>query len=113
MGMYKVSEGIAAPRIFADIFSSNSRANYFLPYQSEFIQPLVESVFNRPETISYLGPKIWDLVPLEIKQKEPLTTFKIEKYAKNMLPVSDLFECLMSFRKHLTLRARFIWKQVN
>ena len=73
--MYKVSKG-SAPKIFADIFSCNSRANYDLRYQSEFSRPLVKSVFNGTETISYLGPRIWDLVHLEIKQKESLTTFK-------------------------------------
>ena len=65
-----------APKIFADIFSCNSRANYDLRYQSEFIRPLVKSVFNGTETISYLGLGIWDLVPLEIKQKESLIAFK-------------------------------------
>ena len=102
--MYKVSKGIA-PKIFVDIFSCNSRANYDLRYQPEFSKPLVKSVFNRTETISYLGPRIWDLVPLEMKQKKSLTTFKkVIKtwtgthiivrvdYAKNMLPASDLFE---------------------
>ena len=73
--MYKVSKGIA-PKIFADIFSCNSRANYDLRYQSEFSRPLVKSVFNGTETISNLGPTIWDLVPLEMKQKESLTAFK-------------------------------------
>ena len=73
--MYKVSKGMA-PKIFADIFSCNSRANYDLRYQSEFSRPLVKSVFNGTETISNLGPTIWDLVPLEMKQKESLTAFK-------------------------------------
>ena len=26
--------------------------------------------------ITFFGPKIWDLVPLKIKQKAPLNTFK-------------------------------------
>ena len=73
--MYKVSKGIA-PKIFADIFRYISRANYDLRYQSEFSRPLVKSVFNGTEATSYLGPRIWDLVPLEMKQKESLTAFK-------------------------------------
>ena len=73
--MYKVSKGIAL-KIIADIFNCNSRANYDLRYQSEFSRPLVKSAFNATETISYLGPRIWDLVPLQIKQKESLTAFK-------------------------------------
>ena len=64
--MYKVSKDIK-PKIFADIFSCNSRANYDLRYQSEFSRPLVKSVFHGTETISYLGPRIWDLVPLDMK----------------------------------------------
>ena len=55
--MYKVSKGIA-PKIFAD---------YDLRYQSEFSRPMVKLVFNGMETISYLGSRIWDLVPLEMK----------------------------------------------
>ena len=65
-----------APKILADIFSCNSRANYYLRYQSEFSRPLAKSVFNGTEPISYLDPRIWDLVPLKIKQKESLTAFK-------------------------------------
>ena len=73
--MYKVSKSIA-PKIFADIFSCNSRGNYDLRYQSEFSRPLVKSLFDGTETISYLDQRIWDLVPLEMKQKESLTVFK-------------------------------------
>ena len=62
--------------MFADIFSCNSRVNYNLRYQSELSRPLVKSVFNGTEATSYLGPRIWDLVPLEMKQRESLTAFK-------------------------------------
>ena len=127
--MYKVSKGIA-PKIFADIFSCNSRANYDLRYQSEFSRPLVKSVFNGTETISNLGPTIWDLVPLEMKQKESLTAFKkaIKTWNPHNCPcilckkcvfgigfIWDIISqvCLMSSRKHLTLRARLIWKPVS
>ena len=73
--VYEVSKCIAR-KIFADIFSSNSRANYNLRYQPEFSKPLVRSIFNGTETISNLGPRIWNLVLLEMKQKESLTAFK-------------------------------------
>ena len=69
--MNKVSKAI-----FSDIFGCNSRANYDPRYQPKFSRPLVKSVFNGIETISYLGPRIWDLVLLKMKQKEPLTAFK-------------------------------------
>ena len=73
--MYKVSKRIAS-KIFADIFSCISQVNYDLRYQSEFSRPLVKSVFNGTETISYLGSWIWDLVPLKMKQEESLTAFQ-------------------------------------
>ena len=61
----KVSKGIA-PKIFADIFNCNSRANYDLRYQSKFSRPLGKLVFNGTETISCLGPRILDLVWIEM-----------------------------------------------
>ena len=84
-------------------FSSNSRVNCDLHYQSEFSEPLVISVFNGTDTISYLCQRIWDLVPLEMKQKESLTAFKKTiktwyqhnspcRLCKNMLLGWDLFE---------------------
>ena len=73
--MYKVPKGIA-PKIFADIFSCDSHVNYNLRYQTYCSRPLAKSVFNGTETVSYLGPRIWNLVPLEMKQKESLTVFK-------------------------------------
>ena len=38
--------------------------------------PLANSVYNGPESIVFLGPKAWGLVPEEIKQKESLNAFK-------------------------------------
>ena len=73
--LYKVSKGIAL-KIFSYIFSSNSRVSYDLRCQSEFSRPLEKSVFNGTETGSYLDSRIWDLVPIEMKQKESLTTFR-------------------------------------
>ena len=51
--MYKVSKGIA----------------------SEFSRPLVHLIFNGTETASFLGSKIWDLVPHEIKQNMSVAAF--------------------------------------
>ena len=38
----------------------------------------VNSVFHGSELLSYLGPKIWDLVPNEIKESESLNAFKFK-----------------------------------
>ena len=36
------------------------------------------SVWHGTESVSYLGPKIWDLVPNEIKESESLNAFKFK-----------------------------------
>ena len=38
--------------------------------------PTLRSVFHGSESISYLGPKIWDIVPLELKELTTAVAFK-------------------------------------
>ena len=38
--------------------------------------PLVNSVYNGTGSIYFLGPKVWELVLEEVKQKESLIAFK-------------------------------------
>ena len=45
---------------------------------SQFLQPSANTVRNGHETISYLGPKNWNMVPEERKQKSSLFAFKRE-----------------------------------
>ena len=85
---------------------------------------------GRTETISNLGPGIWDPVPLEMKQEESLAAFKkaiktwnphncprrlCNKYVAGIefiwIMISQVY--LMYFRKHVTLTVRRIWKLVN
>ena len=69
-----------------------------LHYQSEFSRPLVKSVFNGTITISSLGPRIWDVIPLEMKQKESLTAFKKAIKTRNPRNCScGLCKCLNAF----------------
>ena len=42
----------------------------------EFARRNVRSAFNGTESISFLGPKIWDIVPSELKQLETVNSFK-------------------------------------
>ena len=74
--MYKVVNNIA-PNIISDLFSF-SNVKYKLRSRSQFHQPSVNTVWNGLETVSYLGPKIWNMVPLEMKQKTSLSSFKRE-----------------------------------
>ena len=49
---------------------------YNLCNRPDFINPQVHSVFHRTESISYFGPKIWDIVLEECKHKKSLNSFK-------------------------------------
>ena len=50
--------------------SYNSRSN------SNFVMPNVKPVFRGGKSISYLGLKIWDIEPLELKDLTSLNAFK-------------------------------------
>ena len=44
--------------------------------QTDFEIPRVNSVNNGLETLRFLGPKVWDLVPTSIKNASSLSIFK-------------------------------------
>ena len=61
--LFKVSKYIA-PKILKDIFSLSLNTEYNLRHQSH------------NQSVSFIGPKIWDIVPSEITEKESLAAFK-------------------------------------
>ena len=72
--MYKVSKGIL-PLQITKLFPRRNEP-YNLRHNAEFLQPLVNSVRCGIESISYLGPKIWDMVPDSYKNVDCLYNFK-------------------------------------
>ena len=64
--MYKVVNNIA-PTIVSELFSF-SNVNYSLRSGSQFHQPSANTVWNGQETISYLRPKTWNMVPQEMNK---------------------------------------------
>ena len=72
-GMFKVYNNIAPP-IFTEIFDKRN-PNYQLRHTSHFSIPPVRSVYNGTESLSFLGPKIWDIVPTELKKSEIFKRF--------------------------------------
>ena len=74
--MHSVVSNIA-PTIVSELFS-HSNVNCNLRSGSQYHQPSANTVWNGQETISYLGPKIWNMVPEEMKQKSSLFAFKRE-----------------------------------
>ena len=64
---YKVANGMS-PVILNEIFQIREESHYNLRYTSNFAVPPIHSVYHGSESASYLGPKIWELIPLVIQQ---------------------------------------------
>ena len=62
----------------------------------------VHSAYYSTESLSILGPKILDLVPLGLKQLESLEIFKLK--IKKWIP----FECLCRLRRTYIQQAVFV-----
>ena len=73
-GMFKVYNNVAPP-IFTEIFDKRN-PNYQLRHTSHFSIPPARSVYNRTENLWFLGPKIWDIVPTELKKVKSVNAFK-------------------------------------
>ena len=64
--MFKVDNNIASP-IFTEIFNDRN-LNYQLRHILHFSILSVRSVYNGTESLSFLGPNIWNIVPTELKE---------------------------------------------
>ena len=65
--MYKVSNNFLSPRTNY-IFEVRIEHPFNLRQNSQFFGPLVKSVYHRYESLSYLGPKIWDITPKHLQK---------------------------------------------
>ena len=72
--MFKVYRGMSPP-FFIELFCRLD-ISYNLRSNSNFALPNVKSVFHGSEIITYLGPKIRDIVPLQLKELTSLNAFK-------------------------------------
>ena len=69
--MFKVSKGLC-PEIVKGLFQFRNDIPYNLRQRSRFHIPPVRTVFSGTERIKYLGPKVWKLIPDEMKELESL-----------------------------------------
>ena len=76
------------PTITANISGTMPENHYNLQNYNDFRIPFARTVYHGTESISYLGPKIWDIVPIELKSLESLNSFKrsIRKWTANNCP---------------------------
>ena len=74
--MFKVYKNLS-PAIIANLFHVRQN-NYNLRHDSYFAIPNVKSVYHGTESLSNLGPRIWNLVPDKLKQLVDIHAFKKE-----------------------------------
>ena len=71
--VFKVINGIS-PKIMNEVFPLKESLNYYtrFPFKSRN----VHTVAYGTETLNYMGPKLWSLVPNELRGVKSLTEFK-------------------------------------
>ena len=60
-----------------DVFEIKDQRYYFRRNQRGFVFPTVKSINYGLESIRILGPKIWETLPDNLKNKESIESFKI------------------------------------
>ena len=59
-----------------EIFQLTEKSHYNIRYTSPFFIPPTHSVYHGSESASYLGPKLWELLPPVIRKIDTLSGFK-------------------------------------
>ena len=72
--MFKVKNEIS-PDIICINFTQRIKNHYSLRH-NHFETPFVRTAYNGTKSVSYLGSKIWDVVPEEYKTLKSLSNFK-------------------------------------
>ena len=80
--MFKFHRGLS-PEILRGTFVPKTIL-YNLRKNDTFERRQVHSVYHGTKSLSFLGSKIWDFVPVELKQSKSLDSFKLK--IKNWIP---------------------------
>ena len=85
--MYKGKNELA-PMITANVFTTIPENHYNIRNYNVSRLSFARTVYHDTESISHLGPKIWDIAPTEIKNAQSLNSFKksIRKWIPNNCP---------------------------
>ena len=66
------------PQIMNEIFPRNYALNYNLRRYPEFASRAIDAIHYGSESLSFLGRKIWEMLPLDLKSSDSLGSFKLE-----------------------------------
>ena len=73
--MFKTYTGIA-PQIMNEVFPRNYTLNYNLRRHPEFASRAINTVHYGAESLRFLGPTIWEMLPVDLKISDSLDSFK-------------------------------------
>ena len=65
-----------SPPVMNDIFTQKGNSRYNSRQISKFSRLLVKSVYHGNESVSFLGPKVWEILPDDCKDVDYSNTFK-------------------------------------
>ena len=84
------------PPFMEDMFQERN-VNYYLRHGNDAQLPKVRTTSFGIETITYLGNRLWQLLPQEIKQSNTLSIFKKELNVGKVVSVTSLISLLLLF----------------
>ena len=73
--MFKFYKGLSPP-IVDNVFKLKTENMHNLRQVSKFSRLTVKTIYHGTESILYLGPKIWDILPEELRNMENLQISK-------------------------------------
>ena len=73
--LYKIKNGLS-PDFITEIFARKTESHYNLKQCNGFRIPSICTVYHGSESISFLGPKIWNILPDEFKAQISPNSFK-------------------------------------
>ena len=73
--MFKTYTGMAS-QIMHEAFPRNYALNYHLRRRPGFSSRAINTVHYGSESLHFLGPKIWEMLPLDLKNPDSLDSFK-------------------------------------
>ena len=73
--LYKTVNGLSS-EIMKEVFPFNENTSYNTRSKRKFHSRSIKSVAYESETLSHLAPKIWELIPAEIKNVDSVVSFK-------------------------------------
>ena len=75
--MYKIKNDLS-PLIVTELFEQRKEQHYDLRKNSQFTITPIRTVYHGLESISFLGPKIWNVLSDRLKNANSIEAFKMQ-----------------------------------